>query len=159
MNILTVLTAIYIVVSLSPDKCTYCKSLWIQASAKCPQCKCNAVPFNVFCLCHPRGPTSSATSGPSRTAGLPACVGTSSWSGPPWSRRGCRYDSMPPWGASLLICVSSHNACREMRWIGILSMDLNPLISKVEDLQHVLQCTYTYSVSCIKGAVDDTSVR
>ena len=27
-----------VVVSLSADECTYCKSLWINASAKCPQC-------------------------------------------------------------------------------------------------------------------------
>ena len=25
---------------LSCDKCTYCKSLWTKASAKCPKCKC-----------------------------------------------------------------------------------------------------------------------
>ena len=24
----------------SYDKCTYCKSLWIKESAKCPKCKC-----------------------------------------------------------------------------------------------------------------------
>ena len=29
----------HIVVSLSPYKCTYCKSLWIEASAKRPQCE------------------------------------------------------------------------------------------------------------------------
>ena len=28
-----------ILLSLSSDKCTYCKSLWIKASAKCPKCK------------------------------------------------------------------------------------------------------------------------
>jgi hypothetical protein len=38
MNILTVPTAIYCCTSY--DKCTYCKSLWIKASAKCPKCKC-----------------------------------------------------------------------------------------------------------------------
>ena len=27
-------------VSLSSDKCTCCKSLWMKASAKCPHCKC-----------------------------------------------------------------------------------------------------------------------
>ena len=27
----------YVVVSLSYDECTYCKSLWIKASAKCPK--------------------------------------------------------------------------------------------------------------------------
>ena len=31
----------YIVASLSSDKCTYCKSLWIKASAKRPECKCH----------------------------------------------------------------------------------------------------------------------
>ena len=30
----------YIVVSLSSDKCTYCKWHLIKVSAKCPQCKC-----------------------------------------------------------------------------------------------------------------------
>ena len=30
----------YIVVSLSSDKCTCCKFLWINASAKRPKCKC-----------------------------------------------------------------------------------------------------------------------
>ena len=29
----------YIVISLSSDKCTYCKSLWIKASAERPECK------------------------------------------------------------------------------------------------------------------------
>ena len=29
----------YIVVSLSSDKYTYCKLLWIKASSKCPKCK------------------------------------------------------------------------------------------------------------------------
>ena len=29
----------YIVVSLSSDKFIYCESLWIKASAKCPECK------------------------------------------------------------------------------------------------------------------------
>ena len=38
MKIFTVLTAIYCCTSY--DKCTYCKSLWIKASAKCPKCKC-----------------------------------------------------------------------------------------------------------------------
>ena len=32
---------LYIVVLLSTDKCTYCKSLWTKASAKCPKYKCN----------------------------------------------------------------------------------------------------------------------
>ena len=40
MNILTVPADI--VVSLSSDKCTYWKSLWIKASAKC-ECKCVAL--------------------------------------------------------------------------------------------------------------------
>ena len=30
----------YIILSLSSDKCTYCKLLWIKASTKCPKCKC-----------------------------------------------------------------------------------------------------------------------
>ena len=38
MNILSVPTAIYFCTSY--DKCTYCKLLWIKASAKCPKCKC-----------------------------------------------------------------------------------------------------------------------
>ena len=32
----------YIFVSLSSDKCTYCKSLWTKASAGCPECKCES---------------------------------------------------------------------------------------------------------------------
>ena len=38
MNIFTVPIAMYW--DTSYDKCTYCKSLWIKASAKCPKCKC-----------------------------------------------------------------------------------------------------------------------
>lgn len=40
------------VVLLSCDKCTHCKSLWIKASAKCPQCKCkcNVNVFNFILL-------------------------------------------------------------------------------------------------------------
>ena len=34
----------YIVVSLSSDKCTHCKSLWIKVSTKCPKCKCKRGP-------------------------------------------------------------------------------------------------------------------
>ena len=37
MNIVTVQTAIYCFTS--DDRCTYCKSLWIKASAKRPKCK------------------------------------------------------------------------------------------------------------------------
>ena len=37
MNIFTVPIAIYC--GTSYDKCTYCKSLWMNASAKCPKCK------------------------------------------------------------------------------------------------------------------------
>ena len=33
----------FIVVSISLDKCTYCKSFWIKAFAKCPKCKCSYV--------------------------------------------------------------------------------------------------------------------
>ena len=33
---------------LSCDKCSYCKSLWTKASAKCPECKCKCKCFN-FC--------------------------------------------------------------------------------------------------------------
>ena len=40
MNIFTVPTAMYCLTSY--DKCTYCKSLWIKAPAKCPKCKCIA---------------------------------------------------------------------------------------------------------------------
>ena len=36
----SLLYRIHIVVSLSSDKCTYCKSLWIKTSAKCPECIC-----------------------------------------------------------------------------------------------------------------------
>ena len=61
MNILTVPMKINNVVSLSSDKCTYCKSLWIEASAKWPQCKCNgrAGPWDVVLQVRgflPRGP-------------------------------------------------------------------------------------------------------
>ena len=35
------------IVSLSYDKCTYCKSLFIKASAKCPKCEC----VKCICLC------------------------------------------------------------------------------------------------------------
>lgn len=43
-------------------------------------------------LCrHPRGQTSSVTSGPARTSGRPACVVISSWNGLPCWRRECRY--------------------------------------------------------------------
>ena len=48
MNILTVPTAILYIVSPSSDICTYCKSLWIKATAKCPQCKCKCI----CCKCH-----------------------------------------------------------------------------------------------------------
>ena len=38
MNILTELIVMYC--DTSYNKCTYCKSLWIKASDKCPKCKC-----------------------------------------------------------------------------------------------------------------------
>ena len=42
MNILIVPIEIYCCFS-SSDKCSYSKSLWIKASAKRPQCKCECV--------------------------------------------------------------------------------------------------------------------
>ena len=45
MNIFTVLTAIYCFTAY--DKCTYCKSLWVKASAKCPTCRTNTVDWTV----------------------------------------------------------------------------------------------------------------
>ena len=41
MNIFTAPIAMYC--GTSYDKCTYCKSLWIKASAKCPECKLGEV--------------------------------------------------------------------------------------------------------------------
>ena len=38
----------YIVVSLSSDKWTYCESLWIKASDKRPECKCECTFPNIY---------------------------------------------------------------------------------------------------------------
>jgi hypothetical protein len=49
MNILTVPSEIYERhVSLSSDQCTYCKTLWITASAKRPECKCEFVTLSAL---------------------------------------------------------------------------------------------------------------
>ena len=48
LNILTVPTAIYCCTSY--DKCTYCKSLWIKASATCPKCKRKCYLFQTYDL-------------------------------------------------------------------------------------------------------------
>ena len=71
MNILTVPIAMYC--DTSYDRCTYCKSLWIKASAKRPKCKFHSTADQAAADAAP----SSAQGGPSPAQGSSAAAAPS----------------------------------------------------------------------------------
>jgi len=104
-------------IAVSFNKCTYCKSLWIKASAKRPKCKCKYIYYFLFCG-HQMTSASATTTCPSRWATATrscrsrwrapwACrtVWMTWWAGcrawrPAWRRRDRRPWTLLPWGPS-----------------------------------------------------------